>query len=143
MVIFLYLKGMYVNGVIKWFKKDKVLLVLSYRYKFVDVYWFLFFYELGYILKYGRKEVFIEGDDEILKNELEEEVDNFVVNIFIFYKDYKKFIIENKFFIKDNIIVFVNFFNIYFCIVVGRLMYDKLISYLDFNELRLRINFKS
>lgn len=143
MVIFLYLKGMYVNGVIKWFKKDKVLLVLSYRYKFVDVYWFLFFYELGYILKYGRKEVFIEGDDEILKNELEEEVDNFAVNIFIFYKDYKKFIIENKFFIKDNIIVFVNFFNIYFCIVVGRLMYDKLISYLDFNELRLRINFKS
>ncbi|WP_162151430.1 MULTISPECIES: ImmA/IrrE family metallo-endopeptidase [unclassified Caldicellulosiruptor] len=63
------------------------MLALSYGYKFADAYWFSFFHELGHILKHGRKEVFIESNDGILKCELEEEADNFAANILIPYKD--------------------------------------------------------
>ncbi|AZT90161.1 addiction module antidote protein, HigA family [Caldicellulosiruptor changbaiensis] len=137
-----HLKGTYVNGATKWLKKDKVLLALSYRYKFADVYWFSFFHELGHILKHGRKEVFIEGDDGISKCELEEEADNFAANILIPYKDYKKFITENKSFTKDKIISFANSLNIHPCIVVGRLMHDKKINHWDFTELRPKVTWQ-
>ncbi|WAM33280.1 HigA family addiction module antitoxin [Caldicellulosiruptor morganii] len=134
-----HLKGTYVNGATKWLKKDKVLLALSYRYKFADVYWFSFFHELGHILKHNRKEVFIEGDEETAKCELEQEADNFAANTLIPYREYKKFISENKSFTKDKIIAFADSLNVHPCIVVGRLMHDKKISPWDFPELRPKI----
>ncbi len=63
-----------VYGATRWLG-NKALIQLSLRYKSNDHLWFIFFHEVGHIIKHGRKEIFIEGNG--LDSEKEEEANAF------------------------------------------------------------------
>lgn len=54
-------KGCPASGMTKWVDTDKALLMLSFRYKTNDHFWFSFFHEAGHLLHHGKKMMFIES----------------------------------------------------------------------------------
>ena len=51
------------NGATRWLG-DKPIMQLSVRGPYADVFWFTVFHEMLHVLKHGRKEVFIEFEDD-------------------------------------------------------------------------------
>ena len=48
-------KGCPVSGLTKWLGPDRALVMLSFRYKTNDHFWFSLFHELGHLLLHGKK----------------------------------------------------------------------------------------
>jgi HTH-type transcriptional regulator / antitoxin HigA len=138
-VVLQHLSKTYANGATQWINSDKALLLLSIRYKFIDIFWFSFFHELGHILLHGKKEVFIECNDD--KNEYEEEADRFASEVLIDNKEYKVFL-NNDDFNKESILKFADKIKIHPAIIIGRLAHDKKVNYSKFNYLIPRLKFK-
>ncbi len=57
------LPGTRLWGATRWVA-DKAIIQLSLRYRREDHFWFTFFHEAAHVLKHGRRELFIETDDE-------------------------------------------------------------------------------
>src|SRR5262249_10556358 len=57
------LPGTRVWGAARWLAPTRALIQLSLRYKTDDHFWFTFFHEAGHILLHGRRDVFLEDDD--------------------------------------------------------------------------------
>src|SRR5690606_27160363 len=53
-----------VSGATRWLTSDKALIQLSLRYKSDDHLWFTFFHEAGHILLHGKRDMFIEAEDQ-------------------------------------------------------------------------------
>ena len=66
-----------VSGATRWIG-DKAVIQLSLRYKSNDQLWFTFFHEAGHIILHGRKEIFIEGNEQ--SGEKEEEANAFAAD---------------------------------------------------------------
>ena len=60
-----------VSGATRWLTSEKAMIQLSLRYKTNDQFWFTFFHEAGHILVGGKKEVFIDLNHAIGKEERE------------------------------------------------------------------------
>ncbi|WP_461207604.1 HigA family addiction module antitoxin [Clostridium sp. DL1XJH146] len=138
-----HLSKTYVNGATKWLSKDKVLLQLSLRYSFADIFWFSFFHELGHILKHSKKETFIERTKNIDKDVLEQEADAFASDTLIPKTRYSKFTRENNFISENLVLQFAKNIEISPCIVIGRLQHDKFLNYNQLTNLRPRFCFKN
>jgi len=69
------------SGATKWIGADKALLMLSFRHKTNDHFWFSFFHEAAHLLLHGKKMLFIEM--KALDNEHENEANEFAKNILI------------------------------------------------------------
>ncbi|GII80070.1 XRE family transcriptional regulator [Sphaerisporangium rufum] len=68
--------GARASGATRWVNADKVMLLLSLRYRTDDHLWFTFFHELGHILLHGRGETWI--DDSVPEDDpREREADRF------------------------------------------------------------------
>ena len=81
-----YFKNTYVNGATQWVTSKKAIIQLSLRGSFDDIFWFTFFHELGHILKHGKKDQFMEFENDIgYKDEStkEMEADIFAINTLI------------------------------------------------------------
>lgn len=120
----------FVHGATKWISKDKVLIQLSLRYKFADIFWFSFFHELAHLILHGKKIPYIKKNGE-----LEKEADNWASSVLISDKAYDEFI-ERRDFTQQSIVEFAASLNIHSGIIVGRLMHDKKIAYSDHYNLR-------
>lgn len=123
------------QGATFWLSPSKVVLQMTLRYKWADIFWFSFFHELGHILLHGKRQVFV---DEIRGNvyhdakaqQMEEEADDFARNTLIPPEPYRRFV-EASDFSAQAIQMFAEDIGIALGIVVGRLQHD---SYLDRNE---------
>lgn len=114
----------YINGATIW-KGDKAILALSVRGKKADIFWFTFFHELAHLIEHNKKEFHINFD----KNDEEDEADNLARNYLIDDDIYNHFI-EKYDFTNINIIkAYSEKIGIASCILVGRLLHDKLIQY--------------
>jgi len=69
------------SGATRWIGSDKALLMLSFRYKTNDHFWFSFFHEAAHLLLHGKKMLFIETKS--LDNEHESEANEFARNVLI------------------------------------------------------------
>lgn len=137
-VLLPHLSKTHVQGAVKWLKHDKVLLALTIRYKYADIFWFSFFHEIGHILNGSKKEIYITGEDLTDKN-TEKEADTFASNILIPEKEFQKFISnKNNYLNAVNIKNFAHKIGIHPGIVVGRLQHEKLIDYKMHNNLRVK-----
>jgi HTH-type transcriptional regulator/antitoxin HigA len=58
------IKGAPVSGAAYWLSPERALIQMTLRGKADDRFWFTFFHEAGHILKHGKKEKFIDDDDE-------------------------------------------------------------------------------
>lgn len=129
----------HINGATKWINSNRVILQLSLRGAYADIFWFSLFHEIGHIyFEHNKKKTLIENLDPI--SSIEIEANDFARNMLIPDKDYKDFI-QNMIFTKSSIITFCENQNIHPGILVGRLMHDKLIKFNQFSELRDKYSF--
>jgi HTH-type transcriptional regulator / antitoxin HigA len=69
-------QGCRASGATKFLSKDKAMLLLSFRYRSDDHFWFTFFHEAGHLVLHDRSALFIEGD-HFLSTDEEAEADQF------------------------------------------------------------------
>jgi len=125
------------SGVTRWLSPEKALIQLSLRYKTDDHLWFSFFHEAGHILKHGKREIFIDGDDIGMDEIKEDEANRFASDFLIPRKNYSQ-LIENKIFTKATIQRFAEEIKIAPGIVVGRLQHDDRLPMSHCNDLKRR-----
>lgn len=133
-----HLKRTYAHGATKWITPDKALLLLSLRFRFIDIFWFSFFHELGHIIYHSKKDIFIECDNN--PDKFEDEANEFAADTLINPKEYKDFI-KNNVFIYDSILKFSERIGVNPAIVIGRLEHENLINYGAYDSLKPRLKF--
>jgi addiction module HigA family antidote len=111
-----------VYGATRWLA-DRAIIQLSLRYKSNDHLWFTFFHEAGHIIKHGRKEIFIEGNDLVDKKE--EEANAFARDRLIPPGEYRRFISSWDGRTLAPIEAFAERIKIAAGIIVGRLQHDN------------------
>ena len=140
-VLLPHLKNSGVNGAVKWYGNNQVVLAINNRRCYADTFWFSLFHEIGHILQQKVKTLFVSGADSFtaIDKKLEEEADLFAQNILIPKKEYEQ--LKPTKYIKDSeIVAFADKIGIHSGIVAGRLQYDKIISNSRCSSLKERYN---
>jgi len=136
------LPGTHVYGATRWLNPNKALIQLSLRGKSDDYLWFAFFHEAAHILLHGKKEIFIEHeDDKVYGNttsEKEKEANQFAQDFLIPPKEYQTFI-QRGYFSPPAICNFAQNLRIAPGIVAGRLQHDHFIPFSQGNTLKRRL----
>lgn len=130
------LPGTCACGATRWLNPTKALLQLSLRYKRNDQLWYTFFHEAGHILLHGKREAFIECDDD--KDEKEREADNFAVNFLVPPEARRRFIKSGDF-TENAVKSFAADVGIAPGIIVGQLQHDKHLPFNQLNHLFVRL----
>ena len=112
------------------------MLALNDRGLWADKFWFSLFHEIKHIFQQKTKETFINStnkDISINKIELEKEADLFAKNYLIPEKLYVKFASRNDF-SYSSIVNFSEKIGVDVGIVIGRLQFENVIGYDQFNN---------
>lgn len=129
----------HVWGATRWLRPDKALIQLSLRYKTDDHLWFTFFHEAGHVLLHGKRDVFIESDNE--KDEREAQANRFAANWLIPASELDAFMqMQDK--SKLGISRFATRIGISPGIVVGRLQHEGYLPHSHCNELKRRFEWE-
>ena len=75
--------GCPVSGATKWLNSDRALVMLSFRHKSNDQFWFTFFHEIAHLLLHGKRLLFLEGLEAGLNSAQEVEANQWATNILI------------------------------------------------------------
>jgi HTH-type transcriptional regulator/antitoxin HigA len=137
LVLVPHINKTHAQGAINRKHSNKIILQLSNRGVYADIFWFSLFHELGHIY-YGhnKNETLIENLDKSSK--IEREADTFASEILIPSEKYKQLTKEPTI-TSDLIISFAKEEEIDPGIVVGRLCHDNLIHYSHFSDLRKKM----
>ncbi len=118
--------------------RKKMVLMLTIRGKWADIFWFSLFHELGHLLLHDRNTVFVEyGNREENMQKHEKEANEFAENTLIPPKKWSAFIRRKKFY-PDDIRKFANEIGVDTGIVVGRLQHTEFLLPSWKNNLRTR-----
>ena len=132
-VLLPHLKNSGINGAVTKINKNKIMLLLSDRNKYADIFWFSLFHELGHIINGDFKVSMVDGD----RDECESKADEFAKNRLIDQDEFKKFIKQGDF-SKEAILNFSNKNKIQPGILLGRLQAEKFIKYGYLNYLKTK-----
>jgi len=139
------LPGTHLYGATRWLGTTRALIQLSLRGKSDDHLWFTFFHEAGHILKHGKKEVFIEAENEGCRDmagpDKELEANRFAQEFLMPKVHYQQFLYEGDFTV-SAIRRFATQMGIAPGIIVGRLQHDKHIPYSSLNTLKNHFRFQ-
>jgi len=127
------------HGAMRWITPEKVLVQLSLRGRWADIFWFTLFHELGHILRHGRRAVFIEwaeGDEQ--RDDREREADDFAADALIPRAAYDAFIRRNSILSATSVVAFAEQQSVAPGIVVGRLQHEGKLPHSAANHLRAR-----
>jgi HTH-type transcriptional regulator/antitoxin HigA len=134
-VIFVHeLPRLATSGVTRWLNPEKALIQLSLRYKRDDQLWFTFFHEAGHILLHGKKDIFLEGEND--HDEKEEQANRFAADILIPPAEYRQFQPRTGHYSEAEVIDFAQKMGIAPGIIVGRLQHDKRLEINHLNGLK-------
>lgn len=102
-------------------KSDQVMIAMTIRGKYVDIFWFTLFHEIAHVIygDYLKRQSHWEKD-----NKIEKRADEFAANVLISKDVYEQFILEGNFSLQ-SINAFAKANNILPTIVYGRLMNDQ------------------
>lgn len=123
-------KGAPIQGFIKN-KDNKMILCMTIRQSYADIFWFTLFHEIGHIINDDIKEYYIDNIES------EDMADNFAKDVLIDSNKYNEYIKNNDFSI-ESIKKFSNENNIKEFILIGRLQRDKYISYNQYSNFKVR-----
>jgi addiction module HigA family antidote len=125
-------------GATRWLIPTKAMIMLSLRYKTDDHLWFTFFHEAAHILLHGKREVFLEDDDEVSEDvrAKEEEADRFASDFLIPPEAFRRFHPRGAHISHEDIIEFAQLLGIAPGIVVGRLQHDGVVPRQNLNGLK-------
>ena len=129
-------------GATHWLTPTKALVQLSLHYKTDDHLWFTFFHEAGHILLHGKRQVFLEIDQQDTK-EIEEEANRFAANVLIDSTQWQQFVKYDFCRSKVGIKEFAQKVGIAPGIIVGRLQHEKRLPFDHCNELKRRLEWKT
>jgi HTH-type transcriptional regulator/antitoxin HigA len=121
----------YICGATLW-RRGNPILALSVRGKRADIFWFTFFHELAHLITHTRKIYSVSYE----RNSCEDEADEMAGDYLIPGDQYRKFIKEYDYRDKRAIKKYAQSIGIAPCILVGRLLHDKLIDYANYSDLR-------
>ncbi len=133
------LPGTHVWGATRWLSPTRALVQLSLRYKTDDHLWFTFFHEAGHILLHGKRDVFLEGDQEEQGNK-EAEADSFARDFLIPMSKYRIFCRKGSFSCAAAS-RFGHEIEVSAGIVVGRLQHDGHLDRTQCNNLKKKVDF--
>lgn len=131
------LKNAGLQGATKRFKNGSVLLLITDRNKFADIFWFSLIHELGHIY---HNDFFSDIEDIDLYREKEKDADIFAQNLLIPEESYHQFIEESDF-SREAILKFSQNLEVHPSIVVGRLQKERLVEYKQFHDLKEKYSF--
>ncbi len=129
------LDGAKISGATQWVRPDLALIQLSLRGKTNDKFWFTFFHESAHILLHGKKDVFLEGSDDDLEAEKEEEANEWASAFLIPPKQLAEFI-DGGDYSADAVTNFADSLGIAPGIAVGQLQHRGILGYNQLNGLR-------
>jgi addiction module HigA family antidote len=138
------LPGCRANGATRWLSPRKALIQLSLRYRWADVFWFSFFHEAAHVLLHGKREVFIEGEDGVPGEAVEQkerEADRFAAQHLIPPGALERLRphAQAERLSKSRVQAFANEMGIHPGIVVGRLQHEGWLPHTHLNGLRIRL----
>lgn len=139
-VLLPHLKNSGINGAVKWFSQERVMLAINDRRCYADTFWFSLFHEIKHIMQQKYKTIFVSSsgqDMEQLESKFEQEADEFASNYLIPRSDYKK-ICNNKYITDTEICSFATEIGVHPGIVAGRLQYDKVIPQNRCSQLKVK-----
>ncbi|PCJ66085.1 MAG: hypothetical protein COA58_08405 [Bacteroidetes bacterium] len=119
-------KGCTESGATRFIKPDKAMILLSFRYKSDDQFWFTFFHEAGHIFLHKKDNFIIERKIEQSINEQEDEANLFAQEVLIPNEFHKELRTLNS--NKRKIIAFASKLGISPGIVVGQMQYFGIIK---------------
>lgn len=128
----------YVTGATRWLTPDKVMVEMSFRGKWADIFWFSFFHELGHVLLlHSKKETFIGLEEKYRGDPSEEELqaDRFSRSELIPERPFREFRKKANFSI-DSIRQFAAQIGIHPGVVIGRLEHEGDQAHGQMNSLR-------
>lgn len=131
-------RGCPVSGATRWLAPDKALLMLSLRHATNDHLWFAFFHEVGHILLHGKKMLFLELKN--LDDQHEQEADKFARNLLIPPAAASQLPELAKTY--AAVTQFASKLKIPPAIVVGRMQKEKLLTWGQLNNCKVRYHWK-
>jgi len=132
------ISGTRVWGATRWLSPTRALIQLSLRYKTDDHLWFTFYHEAGHILLHGKREVFVE-DDEEQEAAKEAEANSFARDWLVPPSQYRAFYRKGSFSCAA-VSRFAYEIGIAPGIVVGRLQHDGYLNRAHCNDLKKKLD---
>ena len=129
-------------GATQWLTPTKALIQLSLRYKTDDQLWFTFSHEAGHILLHGKRQIFLEIEEQDREKE-EKQADAFASNMLIDPAEWKRFLKQDSYHTKTGIQEFAQKVGIAPGIVVGRLQHENLLPYTHCNDLKRHLDWNA
>ena len=125
-------------GATRWLTPTKGMIMLSLRYKTDDHLWFTFFHEAAHILLHGKREVFLEDDDEVSEDvrAKEAEADRFASDFLIPPEEIRRFRPRGTHISHKDILEFAHQLGIAPGIIVGRFQHDGIVPPQNLNRLK-------
>lgn len=120
-------KGAPVQGFIKKKEDGSLILCMTIRQKFADIFWFTLFHEIAHILNGDTKSIFV--DFSTVSSEMEMKADKLAGEMLIDSDAYKKFLSNKKYTTTKGIAEFAETQNVRDYIVQGRLMKEEVIPW--------------
>jgi len=122
----------------RWLSPDKALIQLSLRHKTDDHLWFAFFHEVAHILLHGKRDFFVDVQDQETMETKEQEANRFVADLLIPRAEWRRFKATPPPFHADAIKLFAFRIGLAPGIVVGRLQHEGLLPRSHCNALKQR-----
>lgn len=126
-------KGAPVQGYVKHLSSNRLLLCMTIRGQYMDIFWFSLFHEIGHIINGDTKNTFIDYED--VDGQIESKADTFARNTLINIDDYLLFI-SGDYGNIESIEFFAKKQKIDRSIIIGRLLKEDKIDYKYFNKYR-------
>jgi HTH-type transcriptional regulator / antitoxin HigA len=133
--------GTGISGATYWLGKNKVILMLSLRYKSDDHFWFTFFHEAGHILLHSESSLIVDGN-ELSGCQVEDEANAFAADFLIPKNAYCNFIMNNPRIDDIAIRRFAEMERIAPGIIVGRMQKEGRLKFSWRNNLKRRFELK-
>lgn len=120
-------KGAPVQGFIKKTDDGSMILCMTLRQKFADIFWFTLFHEIAHILNGDTKNNFVDFD--AVSGDVEAKADNMAGEFLIDTKDYKAFVKSGRYKTSQGISQFAKEQKVRDYVVKGRLMKEEIIPW--------------
>ena len=118
--------GAPVQGFIKRNNKNEIVLCMTIRRSYADIFWFTLFHEIGHLLNGDIKTHFIDYD--FLVNESEDNANSFASDYLLNPESYREFINKGNYSL-DSIKFFSSQQGVRPYIVIGRMQKERYLSY--------------
>ncbi|MFZ2447499.1 MAG: helix-turn-helix domain-containing protein [Syntrophobacteraceae bacterium] len=130
-----------ISAATRWLSPQKAMIQLSLLYKRNDQFWFSFFHEAAHILLHGKRDIFINNQEDS-QDVKENEANSFAANFLIPALSYRA-LIKDGAPSRETVSRFASELGIAPGIVVGRLQREQIIPYSFYHDQFMRLDWAS